>query len=330
MIKNMISVIVPVYNRQAVIEECVASVLAQSYQNFEIVIVDDGSSDDTYKICQQLADNDSRIKLFAAEHGGVSAARNKALDAASGEYVFFLDSDDVIYPLLLETLVEGMKSTGAWIGGTDVVGVSQNNWHKVLERINEVPEPSDITFNSHEETLEAVFCGRSPLSCIGGVMMRADIIGDTKFKTDIFIGEDFYFIYENLIKGASSVFLKRKWYYVRHHDTNSSWDYTYEGFLTRFYRRELVWKSEEAFGRTKYADIQKRDAFSCFTRCMTKNEARSEDAKKMLKKIKEYKSKLLPSLTSKQKIIYFLYTNFPTLAIFVFKKKAKRSRKNGK
>ena len=79
-INGLISVITPVYNRELYIEECINSVLAQSYQKFEIIIVDDGSTDKTYEICRSLALNDDRIKLFAANHGGVSAARNRAIE----------------------------------------------------------------------------------------------------------------------------------------------------------------------------------------------------------------------------------------------------------
>ncbi len=327
MTKDLVSVIIPVYNRENVIEECVNSVFAQSYQNFEIVIVDDGSLDGTYKICEQLAEKDARIKLYAGEHGGVSAARNLALEKASGEYIFFLDSDDVIYSFLLEALVEGMKSTGAQIGGTNVVGVADKNWHKVREKISTATERAETIFKTHEETLEAVFCQKSPFDCIGGVMMRRDLIADTRFKRDLFIGEDFYFIYENLIKGASSVFLDKKWYYVRYHEANASWNYTCDGFLTRFRRRELVWKSEEAFGRTKYASIQKRDALSCFTSCFCKNTPHSAEVRGMIKTMKQYRSELFTGFSFKYKVIYSLYVYFPAAAVWLFKTKTKASKK---
>ncbi len=324
MTKDLVSVIVPVYNRETVIEECLNSVFAQSYQNFEIIIVDDGSSDGTYKMCEQLAAKDSRIRLFAAEHGGVSAARNLALEKANGECVFFLDSDDVIYPLLLETLVEGMKSTGAGIGGTNVVGVAEKNWHRVHERLEKATERAETAFKTHEETLEAVFCGNSPLDCIGGVMMRRDLIGDTKFRADLFIGEDFYFIYENLIKGVDCVFLDKKWYYVRHHETNSSWNYTYDGFWTRFYRRELVWKSEEAFGRTKYANLQKLSAFGCFRDCLLKQEKGSNDEKRMIQKVKKYRKELFKAFGFKLKVSYLLLVYLTGIGRWIFMRIDKR------
>lgn len=100
-----VSVIIPVYNREKYIEEAVKSVLAQSLKDFEIIIVDDGSTDSTVQICRRLSERDERIRLFSSGHFGVSAARNKGIKNSSGDYIFFLDSDDIIHPLLLETLV---------------------------------------------------------------------------------------------------------------------------------------------------------------------------------------------------------------------------------
>ncbi len=321
-----ISIIIPVYNRDNYIEECVSSVFAQSYQNFEIILIDDGSTDRTLEVCKKLSTKDSRIKLLTADHGGVSAARNKGLDEAMGEYVFFLDSDDVIYPTLLETLVTGIKNSGANIAGTRVIPVSEKYWEKVREKLKEEPVLGETTYHTHEEALHAIFHPGSPLACIGGVMLHRDLIGDTRFRTDLFIGEDYYFIYENLIKGASCIFLKQKWYYVRNHALNSSWNYTFDGFWTRFYRRELVWKSEEAFGRTQYANIQKRDAFCSFLHCFNKNKPHSEDSEKMRKVLKEYKKDIYPALTSKGKIVYILYVHFPATAAALFKFKDKLSK----
>lgn len=324
--KDMISVIIPVYNRQDVIAECVQSIQAQSHQNFEIILIDDGSADQTLDICKKLANEDSRIKLLAMEHAGVSAARNRGLDAAVGEYVFFVDSDDVIHPLPLESLIGGMKKSDAAIAGTGIINVAQKNWGKVRELIAQDPGPGETTHQSHPETLHAVFCTVSPINLIGGVMMRRDLIGDTRFNPDLFIGEDFYFIYQNLIKGASTVFLKQKWYYCRIHANNSSWNYSYSGFWTRFHRRELVWRSEEAFGRAEYANRQKQEAFSIFLGCLKKNPIHGVDSRKMREVMKDYRDTLLPALKPGDKVRYFLAVHMPAAyrAVVQVKQKWKR------
>ncbi len=86
--KGLVSVIIPVYNREKTLKQCVESVIAQTYKNFEIILIDDGSQDNSLKICKELQESDKRIKALSTEHIGVSEARNKGLDKAQGEYVF--------------------------------------------------------------------------------------------------------------------------------------------------------------------------------------------------------------------------------------------------
>lgn len=95
----------PVYNCEKYLANCIESVLNQTYSNFELLINDDGSEDRSYAICQMYADKDSRIRLFKQENGGQSSARNAMKNKVTGEYVMFIDSDDVIAPDMLETLL---------------------------------------------------------------------------------------------------------------------------------------------------------------------------------------------------------------------------------
>ena len=98
----MISVVIPVYNAAAHLSECIDSLLAQTFPAFEIVLVDDGSSDESGLICEKYASKDSRVKVIHKKNGGVSSARNAGIDAASGEYLVFVDSDDCVDRQLLE------------------------------------------------------------------------------------------------------------------------------------------------------------------------------------------------------------------------------------
>ena len=100
----LISVIIPVYNVEKYLRRCLDSVIAQTYQNLEIICVDDGSIDDSGKICDQYAVRDARIKVIHQENQGLSAARNRGIDAADGEYIAFVDSDDYILEDMFERL----------------------------------------------------------------------------------------------------------------------------------------------------------------------------------------------------------------------------------
>ena len=108
-----ISVIVPVYNTEKYLHRCIDSVLAQTYQDFELLLIDDGSKDSSGAICDEYAARDSRVKVFHKENGGVSSARNAGLAIASGDWIMHLDGDDWIEPDMLERLIRKGEDTGA-------------------------------------------------------------------------------------------------------------------------------------------------------------------------------------------------------------------------
>ncbi len=108
----VITVIIPVYNILEYLERCVRSVAAQTYRNLEIILVDDGSDDGTEKLCDSLAREDDRIRVYHKENGGSSSARNLGLQHASGDYVGFVDSDDYIEPDMYEILLAAIRDYG--------------------------------------------------------------------------------------------------------------------------------------------------------------------------------------------------------------------------
>ena len=104
----MISVIVPVYNIEKYIERCILSVINQTYADFELLLINDGSTDSSYEICKKWEETDKRIKLISKTNGGVSSARNLGLDHASGDFIFFVDGDDWLSHDCFQTLMEHM------------------------------------------------------------------------------------------------------------------------------------------------------------------------------------------------------------------------------
>ena len=108
-----VSIIVPVYNAETALHRCIESILHQSCADFELLLVDDGSKDDSGAICDEYAAKDSRIRVFHKENGGVSAARNLALDVARGKYLQFLDSDDWVVPDATLLLLRAAEEHGA-------------------------------------------------------------------------------------------------------------------------------------------------------------------------------------------------------------------------
>lgn len=106
-----ISVIVPVYKAETFLHRCVDSILAQTFHNFEVLLIDDGSPDNSCHICDEYAKKDSRVRVFHKKNGGVSSARNFALDIVAGEFLIFIDSDDWIDTMCLEDCIRCFKNS---------------------------------------------------------------------------------------------------------------------------------------------------------------------------------------------------------------------------
>ena len=125
---ELVSIIVPVYKVEKYLDKCIESIVGQTYENLEIILVDDGSPDNCPAMCDRWAEKDSRIKVIHKENGGLSSARNAGLDACTGEYIYFLDSDDYIAENCIEMLFNTIISDGSdmCIGNLMSVDESEN------------------------------------------------------------------------------------------------------------------------------------------------------------------------------------------------------------
>ncbi|MDE5994023.1 MAG: glycosyltransferase family 2 protein [Oscillospiraceae bacterium] len=220
----MISVILPAYNREKFIEYSIVSVLNQTYIDFELLVVDDGSEDSTVEIVERLMNNDRRIKLIKASHKGVSSARNLALENAKGEYIFFMDSDDCIHPDLLKILSDKMADKEinmAFCRYMPLLSINQ------MRRVMNSPAPL-VNINPHfEEFSEEEYTRRIVeesfpyIDTIGGKLFRKSVIDGMLFNTQLILGEDTIFTYEYALhKGKTAVCDEKLYYYLFHNDNS--------------------------------------------------------------------------------------------------------------
>ena len=107
--EKLVSIIIPVYNVYQYLEKCLETVTSQTYKNIEVILVDDGSSDGSGAICDEYAERDERIKVIHKQNGGVSSARNAALEIVKGDFVCFVDADDYVIEEMIERLVNEIK-----------------------------------------------------------------------------------------------------------------------------------------------------------------------------------------------------------------------------
>lgn len=114
-----VSIIVPVYNAEIFLSQCLDSIIAQSFKDWECILIDDGSKDGSGRICDEYAIKDTRFRVFHKKNGGVSSARNLGIDHMKGEFVIFIDADDLLYPYSIQSLIEGIidNSIGSSVGG---------------------------------------------------------------------------------------------------------------------------------------------------------------------------------------------------------------------
>lgn len=132
---ELISIIVPIYNVEEYLEKCIRSALAQTYQNFELILVDDGSGDSSGTICDRYERENPRVRVIHKKNGGLSSARNAGIEAAKGFYLYFLDGDDYIEPQLLCRAVDSMEQEGADLCVFDFDKVSEGGRHSFKWRL---------------------------------------------------------------------------------------------------------------------------------------------------------------------------------------------------
>ena len=133
-----LSIIVPIYNVERYLNRCVDSILDQTFTDFEVILVDDGSPDRCPTICDEFLEKDPRVRVIHKENGGISDARNAALDITRGEYIGFVDSDDYIAPDMYQVLVENADRTNADISAMGYVEVYENGEiHKYCSSVTE-------------------------------------------------------------------------------------------------------------------------------------------------------------------------------------------------
>ena len=125
--QHKVSIVIPVYNVKQYLDECVNSAINQTYQNIEILLVDDGSTDGSGELCDAYQEKDARIKVFHKENGGLSDARNYGMDRAEGTYIYFLDSDDLIEPYAMEILLQTAVKNDAEVVLFDARVIDENS-----------------------------------------------------------------------------------------------------------------------------------------------------------------------------------------------------------
>lgn len=197
--ENLISIIVPVYNGEQFLERCVQSVLAQTYGNWELVLIDGASKDATPLLCKKWAEYDKRIRTFVlAENNGVSAGRNIGIRASEGEYLMFLDADDWLMPDCLERLYQDMQEQNVQIAGCSFKRCTDSDWqnremYDAQEKESVQPVFKKRLIAGTDFLQEGIL--QQDTRCWSKLYHRSVVKGHF-FREDFTIGEDMLFLWE--------------------------------------------------------------------------------------------------------------------------------------
>ena len=222
---KLVSIIIPVYNVEMYLAECIESVLKQTYQNLEILLIDDGSTDNSGKICDEYAKKDKRIKIIHKENGGVSSARNKGLDIAQGEYITFIDADDFVAENYVQALYKNLKENDSDLSFCKYSYFKDNNFKPCKEIF-----PNKIIVNkASKEFLDFLTRFISYKNNFMGsscrILSRKENIGTIRFNQEVKIAEDLLFVLKIILNADSLSFAKECLYFYRVNHQSASYTY---------------------------------------------------------------------------------------------------------
>lgn len=207
----MISVIVPVYNVEKYLERCVKSIAAQTYKDLEILLIDDGSTDKSGKMCDDFQQTDSRIKAFHKQNGGLSDARNYGIEHSAGEFISFVDSDDYIDEKMLETLHRLITENDADLAVCSAMDVFEG------KEVTQVKEIKEFNLNKVESYKYMLRGDGIPSAC--NKLYKRQTVGDVRFPVGK-LYEDGFFTPQILKRvETTAVTSKPMYYYFRRADS---------------------------------------------------------------------------------------------------------------
>lgn len=279
--RDLISVIVPVYNVEPFLERCIQSLKNQTYRNLEIILVDDGSTDQSLTLCRKVAETDDRIRVFQQQYQGVSASRNCGLAHASGEYIMFLDGDDEAAPNYVEKLYKTLQDNGLDIAQCCLIRVKDGC------KLQELPVEDGVKLFSGLDMQMRIFNrDRYFTMCLCGKIFRKELFDGLRFPEGR-INEDESLIYL-LMYRAKRVGVIDDYLYYYHYNSDSITEKPYNIHrLDCFYMLEEKYAFYKSKGLTAFANKTASEYFSQMCVVFTHKFADGEEQKEIFRKAVE-------------------------------------------
>ena len=202
-----ISVLVPIYNAEKYIKRCIDSIINQSYKNIEVILIEDGSTDNSYNIIKEYQEKDDRIKIFSIENNGVADARNKAVDNSTGDYITFVDSDDYIEEDYIETLYTNLKKYNSDIAVCNCFNVIEETGKKDYKTFG----ISEVKEYTNEEAVKNLFYYNFLRHSPWGKLYKKEVWNNIRFP----LGknyEDLAILYKLFLNSKKVIYIPKEKY----------------------------------------------------------------------------------------------------------------------
>lgn len=210
----LVSIIIPCYNAEKYAVTCINSVILQDYENWECIIINDGSKDSTLEIIQTFEDKDTRIHIFTQENLGLSATRNRGIENAKGKFIFFLDSDDVLNYNTLSNLIKSFEDNDIITGITVTTTFDGEKMNKISQLLH--PKEGEVNFcnNNFEVLIRTMETGLTPVA--QNRLYRKEFIDENqvRFKSGI-LHEDELWFFETMLFAKNVKFINEETYFYR-------------------------------------------------------------------------------------------------------------------
>lgn len=255
--RPLVSVIIPVFNAEKYIKRALSSLVSQTYENIEIICVNDGSTDHSANILERMAESDNRVKVITQVNSGPAKARNVGLDSAKGKYISFVDSDDFVEKDMYEKLVDVAERECS-----DILvfgGSPWPDWEGAPQWIKDKLSPRSITYEGEDAGEEAIFKERSSTPFLWIQLLKREILEQPtkiRLREDIDLGEDQIFQFAYFPRAKKVVYTDQRFYFYRWNNEGSlMWKYNHmqtEKFRKHLKIIEAVFENWKAIG---YKDI---------------------------------------------------------------------------
>lgn len=247
---GLVTVIVPVYNVEDYLSECVESILSQTYSKLQIILVDDGSTDNSGAICDLFEKKDQRIKVFHKENGGQGSARNIALDFANGEYLFFVDSDDVISSETIEKMHELIQCYDA-----DICVCNFYRFNEMPVRI--IESVNEIKIYNRDEALFDICKDETLKSYVWNKLFRRRMFAEKRFPCNK-VFEDAAILFEVVGNAQRVVYTPEKYYFYRKRPSSTIYQVTEKRYLNELeaYEKQLEFAMKECQRGIKWIECK--------------------------------------------------------------------------